>query len=77
MALVVRALRSKGESLPTGSNSTLASFNDRSSISDYALSAVTSLVAADVINGYKNYIRPQGTTTRAEMAVILYKVMFL
>ncbi len=77
MALVDRALLIVGKKLTTGKSSDLTAFKDRDSISDYAVTSVATLVKAGVIQGNNSYLYPKSMISRAEMAVILYKVLQL
>ncbi|MPM48117.1 hypothetical protein SDC9_94839 [bioreactor metagenome] len=77
MALVYRAMQVKKISITAGTNSDLASFTDKSSVSSYATTAVATLVKAKVVVGSSGKINPSGNLTRAEMAVILYRVLKL
>jgi len=74
MVLVARAMKADGQTLPSGTLSDLSGFNDRSQVSDYAISAVGGLVKAGIIKGSNGYLSPKSPVTRAEMAVILYRV---
>ena len=50
-------------------------FADGEEVKDYAREAVASLVDAGIINGYEdNTFRPNGNATRAETAVIIYRM---
>lgn len=75
MVFVYRALQAKGVKVTEGTSSDLSVFNDRSSISSYATTSVATLVKAGVIVGAGNKINPSGNLTRAEMAVILHRVL--
>ena len=77
MVLVARALEVSGITVAAGSSSDLAGFNDKDVISDYAIDAVRSLVKAKIITGSGLYINPREAITRAEMAVILDRVLKL
>ncbi len=76
MVLIQRTLAVKGKSLSVSTNKTLASFGDGASVSDYAKDAVTLLLAAGAVSGddFGN-LNPHNPLTRAEMAVILYRVL--
>lgn len=50
-------------------------FEDRESISDYAVQAVDMLSAADILVGDGKNFRPQDYTTRAEAAKVLYLLL--
>ena len=75
MVLVDRALIIEGKKLSVGKDSDLYSFKDRKSVSDYAAASVATLVKAGVIQGSNSYLNPKSLISRAEMAVILYKVL--
>lgn len=56
----------------------LSKFNDSADIAEYAKDAVASLVASGIINGDENgNINPRKNTTRAESAVIIYRLLGL
>lgn len=75
MVLVARALKADGKTLTAGSIYDLSNFKDKSSVSDYAVSSVATLVKAGIITGSNSYLNPKSYVTRAEMAVILYRVL--
>ena len=75
MVLVARALKVNGNTLAAGSISDLSIFKDKDSVSDYAVSSVAALVKAGIIEGSNSYLYPKANVTRAEMAVILYRVL--
>ncbi|MBQ9931964.1 MAG: S-layer homology domain-containing protein, partial [Firmicutes bacterium] len=74
--LLDRTLDVVKKSLPDGTSANLTALKDRTSISSYATGSVATLVKANVITGYTDKtFRPKGNLTRAEMAVILYRVL--
>ena len=77
MVLVDRALITQGKKLSVGKDSDIKSFRDRNSISDYAVTSVATLVKAGIIQGNNSYLNPKSFISRAEMAVILYRVLEL
>ncbi len=77
MVLVTRSLETARITIPSGSSSDLRSFADRGMLSDYAAAAVASLVKAGIIKGDGTRINPRSNITRAEMAVILQRVLDL
>lgn len=77
MTLVDRALIIEGKKLSAGKASDLNTFRDRNSVSDYAVTSVATLVKAGIIQGNNSYLNPKSMISRAEMAVILYKVLQL
>ncbi|HPY56923.1 MAG TPA: S-layer homology domain-containing protein, partial [Sedimentibacter sp.] len=74
MVLVDRALIIENKRLSAGKESDLYAFKDRNSVSDYAVTSVATLVKAGIIQGNNSYLYPKSMISRAEMAVILYKV---
>jgi hypothetical protein len=77
MVLVDRALTIEGKKLSAGKSSDLYTFKDRNSVSDYAVTSIATLVKAGIIQGSNSYLNPKSMISRAEMAVILYKVLQL
>lgn len=78
MVLLQRTLNRTGRGIAEGTDSTLANFPDRGKISSYAQGSVAALVQAGIIKGDNTgNLQPKGTLTRAEMAVILYRVLAL
>ncbi len=77
MVLVDRALIIENKRLTAGKESDLYAFKDRNSVSDYAVTSVATLVKAGIIQGNNSYLYPKSMISRAEMAVILYKVLQL
>lgn len=78
MVLVARAIKCASNiTLKAGSSSDLAAFSDRDQIDGYATDAAALLVRAGVIQGTAGKLNPKGYITRAEMAVILHRIMTL
>ncbi|WP_187273950.1 exo-alpha-sialidase [Paenibacillus sp. N3.4] len=75
MVLVYRALKSQGKLQAVGTVDDLKSFEDMSNISDYAVDSVAALVKAGIIEGSDNMINPKGKATRAEVAMIVYRIL--
>lgn len=73
-ALVTRALRSAGAELPGGGDAALAAFADASAAAAYARPDLAALAGAGLLQGAGGKLRPQGELTRAEAAVLLYRV---
>jgi len=74
MVLILRALKIADINLSEGSKKDIDRFIDTSSVSDYALEAVATLVKEGIIIGSNNKIRPKEYTTRAETAVMIYRI---
>jgi hypothetical protein len=75
MVLFDRTLQTIERPLPAGEVAALSSFADNNSIAGYARASVATLVQANVIRGDGSGINPLGNTTRAEMAVVVYRVL--
>ncbi|MFD0697467.1 S-layer homology domain-containing protein [Paenibacillus sp. GCM10027628] len=74
MVIVDRALEAAGKSMSGESKNDLINFSDGSDISSYAVQSATKLIKAGIIQGYENLIQPKGNMTRAEAAVVLYRI---
>ena len=77
MVLVDRTLREIGEPLPDAPLSVLDGFADNELVAEYAAGAVARLVQTGIIKGDDKGINPRGLTTRAEMAVVVYRLITL
>lgn len=78
MVLLHRTLSRTGRTIPDASSTYLSRFTDGSNVSNYAQGSVAALVQAGVIQGdTSGRLNPQGSLTRAEMAVILHRVLTL
>lgn len=73
MVMTARAMRIASK-LETGTQETLLAFKDGRKVSGYAGADVASLIEAGVINGADGQIHPFNTASRAEAAMILYRV---
>ena len=71
MVIVYRALRKLGYELKDGD----VTVPDFDSVSDYAKEAVKALMANSLVNGKNGYIDPKANTTRAEVAVLLKRIL--
>jgi hypothetical protein len=74
MVYIYRALLVTGVRLTPGTNADIAPYTDKGSVSKYALEAVQSLVKAGMIKGSYDKLNPASVLSRAEMAVVLYRV---
>lgn len=75
MVLLYRAMILKGITLPAGTSSDLLRYADAGEISDYAESAIATLIKAGIVTGDGVRLNPHATITRAEMAVMLYQAL--
>ncbi|NLL57582.1 MAG: S-layer homology domain-containing protein [Firmicutes bacterium] len=73
--LLYNALKVIGQ-LPEGSSGkTFSDFSDSDAIAPWAKEAMMLLVKAGIVGGSNGKLTPQGTTTRAEMAQVLYNLL--
>lgn len=75
MVLVARALDVSGIKLEKAGEEHLAGYKDAPFISSYAREAVASLTKAGLIQGSGGAVNPKSLATRAEIAVILHRVL--
>ncbi|MEC0110268.1 endo-1,4-beta-xylanase [Paenibacillus taichungensis] len=72
MVLTAKALKAAGKQ--SAGNGNLDSYSDAASISAYAMDSVASLVGSGIVNGKDGKIAPADTLTRAEAAMVLYRI---
>lgn len=72
MVLAARALAAAGKE--TGGSGTLDAFPDAAEVSGYAADSVSLLVASGIVAGKNGKLAPGDTLTRAEAAVIVYRI---
>ncbi len=75
MVIILRTLELVGKAPEKGTAANLEGFIDAGEVSDYAVTAVATLVKAGVIGGSDGYLSPQSMMSRAEMAVLLHRVL--
>jgi hypothetical protein len=76
MTLIYRAMLADGEYMPTASATSLSGFGDGAAVADYAQTPVETLIQMGVVQGDNAHLlNPTATITRAEMAVILHRVL--
>lgn len=75
MILAKRALEYKLGKNITGDAAKLDSFSDKSEVSAYAVESLAAMVDNGLVSGANGKIMPKATTTRAQAAVIIYKLM--
>lgn len=69
-----KALKAAGKETDRDQEDSLSPFKDASLIAGYAQDSIAALVQSGLIQGHDNRIDPQGSTTRAEAAVLLYRI---
>jgi uncharacterized membrane protein YgcG len=77
MVIVARALEKLGVALEAAPEDVLSEFKDIGQISDYAKSAVALLVKNGLIKGTDGKINQKGRATRAEIAVLIQRILAL
>ncbi|MBQ4315950.1 MAG: S-layer homology domain-containing protein, partial [Oscillospiraceae bacterium] len=53
----------------------LSQYHDFTTVADYAREAVSALIGAGLVNGKNGLIEPTDFTTRAEVAVLLRRIL--
>ena len=74
MVYIHRALLVTGVTPIPGTSADIAPYTDKATVSKYALEAVETLVKAGMIKGTYDKLNPTAVLSRAEMAVVLYRV---
>ncbi len=77
ITLAYRAFLTKGYIEETDDLSALDEFGDKGMISDYAQTAMASMVSAGIIKGSDGNVNPLGNATRAEVAVMCARLLAL
>ena len=75
MVLAKKALEIVANKTITGDSAVLDKFNDKDSISAYAVDSLAAMVEEGIVNGMGDGIAPKANTTRAQSAVIISKIM--
>ncbi|MCX7615236.1 MAG: S-layer homology domain-containing protein, partial [Clostridiales bacterium] len=75
MVLLLRAMEAANISINTSADGNLSSYSDANQISDYATDAVKKLTKANIVRGCNKKLSPKSSVSRAEMAVILYRIL--
>ncbi|MNC38547.1 Endo-1,4-beta-xylanase A precursor [compost metagenome] len=74
MVIAARALKAVNKLAVIGSADDLRSFSDASKVAAYAVDTVAALVKEGIVQGDGDAINPTGTATRAEAAVVIYRM---
>ncbi len=76
ITMLVKVMQAAGREIPYASSALLSIYNDGDQVADYAKGAMTSMIKMGVITGDpEGNLNPGSSITRAEMAVILHKVL--
>lgn len=74
MALINNAMSVKKKNLTIGTDKDITQFADSKSVSSYAVQSVATLIKNEIVVGSGKNINPLGYATRAETAVMIYKI---
>ncbi len=75
MLMVYRVLESEEIDLVGDGVLDVPQYSDFDTVPEYAKEAVSALIGAGIVNGKNNLIAPEDNTTRAEVAVLLQRVL--
>ncbi len=75
MIILIRALGAAGYEFELASEDVLTHFTDEDQISSYARPAAASLVKSGLILGNGGFIAPKSFATRAELSVMLHRIL--
>lgn len=73
--LAEKAMRLSNRQLAASSTQSLQQFADSASIAAYAADSIASLTASGIVAGSGGKVNPRSSSTRAEAAVLIYKIM--
>ena len=74
MVMAAKSMEIAGKLEPAVAPEVLGSFSDRFKIASYAVDSTAALVSSGLIKGSDNRVNPLANSTRAEIAVFLYRV---
>lgn len=74
MVLVSRALQIAGKKVQNGSSGEISQYADGSSISSYAVNDIAAMTKEGILKGDGEMLKPLNSATRAEAAVIIYRI---
>ena len=76
MTMICRAIQAAGQTLPAADTGVLSSYADGSRVSSFARSSVAALIEMGAVRGNStSRLNPGAAISRAEMAVILHRVL--
>lgn len=75
MVIAARALKAVNKLSASGSAGELSSFTDGAKVAKYAVDSVAALIKEEIVQGDGKFINPAGTATRAEAAVLIYRIL--
>ncbi|BFT73945.1 S-layer homology domain-containing protein [Paenibacillus sp. P36] len=74
MVLLARAMGAAGMEIAKGAASDLEAFSDKSYVASYAVNDIAALMKSGFVEGSGSMLNPSGYATRAEAAVLLYRI---
>ncbi|WP_179232834.1 S-layer homology domain-containing protein [Paenibacillus rigui] len=74
MVLLSRAMSKAGKLDARGMASDLDAFTDKSNVASYAVNDIAALIQGGIVEGNGSMLNPTGNATRAEAAVLLYRI---
>ena len=77
MAMICRGMQAAGRNVPLVPTNTLSGYADNAQVAEFAKGNIASLLQLGVVRGNGGYLQPRNAITRAEMAVILHRVLTL
>jgi hypothetical protein len=77
MTFTARALTIAGKLKPAGTGANLAAFKDAANVANYATESIKALIQQGIIEGSDGFLQPLASTSRAETAVMLYRIYHL
>jgi hypothetical protein len=72
-----KALKAAGMQLTAANESELDRYSDKGSVAVYAKDSICSMIKAGIVKGDGNSLNPLGKATRAEAAVMIYRLYSL
>lgn len=75
MQMLYRAMKKAGKITDTDESTDVSAYSDVSDIDSSAVSAIATMTKMGVVQGFNGKFMPKKTMTRAEMAVVFYKVL--
>lgn len=75
MVMLNRALQIAGLAALDANDYVISNYDDTANIAPYATQAVANMVSANLVAGTDNMLKPMANTTRAEIAVILHRML--
>lgn len=77
MTFTARALTIAGKLKSAGTGANLAAFKDAADVANYATESIKALIQQGIIEGSNGLLQPLASTSRAETAVMLYRIYHL